>query len=115
LFCFGEDFCFLAHGDENRRIVVRADARKAAADNVLGLRRAGAIRVEDFGDRFGHIRLRMAQRADPGDRVRRALCAHSRRFRKSPGRLRRAGQPPIFEAVFHSSLMTWCFVRTGGA
>src|SRR5580704_10071227 len=31
-----------------------ADAGKAARDNVLGLERAAAIGVEDFGDRFRH-------------------------------------------------------------
>ena len=31
-----------------------ADARKAARDHILGLERAAAIGVEDFGDRFRH-------------------------------------------------------------
>ena len=36
-----------------------ADARKAARDNILGLNCSAPISVKDFGDRFGHVRLRV--------------------------------------------------------
>ena len=50
----GEHVGLLAQGYENRRIVVGADAREAARDNILGLGVSAAISVEDFGDRLGH-------------------------------------------------------------
>ncbi len=42
-----------------------AKPRVAALDNVGRLNRTGAIDVEDFGDRFGHERAPLAQRAGP--------------------------------------------------
>ena len=54
----GDDVCFFAQRDEDRRVIMGADALEAARDNILGLNCSAAISVEDFGDRFGHVRLR---------------------------------------------------------
>ena len=63
--CVGNDVRLFAQRNEYRRIIVSADARITARNDVHGRGGAGAIGGEDFGDRFGHLRLHLAQQAGP--------------------------------------------------
>ena len=72
---FGEKLRLVPERDENRRIVVRADARIGSRDDVLGLGSSTSISFEDFGDRLRHRRLRISREKRARNRVRRpSLC-----------------------------------------
>jgi hypothetical protein len=51
-----------------------ADTLEAARDNILGLNCSAATSVEDFGDRFGHVRLRFGATGGPGYRSPLPFC-----------------------------------------
>ena len=85
---FGKDVGLFAKRDENCRIVVGTDARKASRYNVLGLDRAGAVSVEYFGDRFGQEKTPFWC-DQPWRRPRSSLCAKSGPIRNGYGTWRK--------------------------
>ncbi len=124
---FGEKFRLVAKRDEKSRIVVGADARKAARDDVLGPKTAAPVSMQDLGDRFGHSALRVLHEKRPRNRFRGLFCAKTATFRNGHGlpfararpeqahRLRATGPRPILFASFSVIADDVSgFVRKGG-
>ena len=57
----GEELRLVSKRDENRRVVVGADACVAPRDDVRRTGGATAVSFEDFGDRLRHRRLRVSR------------------------------------------------------